>query len=579
MIVGMTENDIRKLDSYPIHDEKLAELLNKIKAQKPAAIGLDLIRDKPQPPGYDKLVKVFTTTPNLIGAGSILKDSSNQLIGFPPKLEKLGQIADISTPIDRDSQVRRGFLYTSSSSGQVLRSLSYQLALIYLEKLGIEEKTSQINTNWLKLKETSFPWFKGNDGGYVFEANGDYNIIINWRKNPQPFEQISFFEVLDKTIDKNFFTDKIVLIGSTAPSVGDTFITPLSLANKDYLDKNYGVVNLAHLTSQILNAVLEKRPLIKTIPNYLEFLELFFVVLIISWLFLKVEANPVLFLSKIVLTIMGVSGLLFGIHYWAFLNGYWIPLAPLLWGVVVSGIIDLRWGLNHYRQKKEVINKLNAIVVERWRNPSFIIKSAVSTFLPHLEQIATTRQEKENLVLLKENLDKLSKIPDLIFPCLNHVIFIKISDLVEWIDEIIEQEVNQKGFDKEVRVEIIRETKPNDSLRIPKQIEFVIVSLLKNSLDSVLEKREKAPTSALKIIIEVVEYEKTIRLIIRDNGIGIKSNEKNLIFEPFYTTKKENLGVGLYFSKEIIKKIKGSIKLSVSNKNKTEFMVEFPYEH
>ncbi len=578
VIVGMTEDDIRNLDTYPISDQKLAELLIKIKAQNPIAIGLDIIRDKPVEPGYSQLNNVFTNTPNLIGGGSILKDLSGQSIKFPQKLEELGQIGDIATPIDVDSRVRRGFLFTSSNSA-ILRSLSYELAFIYLNKTsGIKQKNSEINETWVKLKDTSFPWFQGSDGGYVFEANGDYNIIINWRKNPKPFKQVSFFEVIDNKIEENLFTDKIVLIGSTAPSVGDTFLTPLSSIGDEYLAKHFGVINIAHLTSQIVNAVLENRPLIKTLPDYIEFLQLWLIVLLTSFILVKVEANPVIFLSKIGLIILGGSCLIFFIHYFIFTQGYWLPFASIMWGMIVSGIVYLTWGLFQYREKKEVINKLNELMVNEFREPFFVVKMALLSFLPHWEKIAKTRQEKESLILLKQNLEKIAKIPDLLFPPLHHEILIKIPDFCEWLEEIVEKEITQKGFDKEVQIEIIQKEKLDKNLEIAEQIEFVVINLLKNSLESILEKKEKTDNIKSKIIIKAIESNQRIKLIIRDNGIGIKSSFSHLIFEPFYTTKKKNIGMGLYFCKEVMKKNRGSIDLSFSNKNETEFVLEFPYK-
>lgn len=100
VIVGVTEKDIRNLDNYPISDEKLANLLIQIKAQNPAAIGLDIVRDRPQPPGYEKLVKVFKTMPNLVGGGTLLEGLLGQTLAFPPVLRDLGQVGDIATPID-----------------------------------------------------------------------------------------------------------------------------------------------------------------------------------------------------------------------------------------------------------------------------------------------------------------------------------------------------------------------------------------------------------------------------------------------------------------------------------------------
>ena len=73
VIVGFEEKDIQILKSAePLSDELLAQLLTKIKQQKPRVIGLDFFRDVPVGSGYAKLAQVFRTTPNLIGIEKVL---------------------------------------------------------------------------------------------------------------------------------------------------------------------------------------------------------------------------------------------------------------------------------------------------------------------------------------------------------------------------------------------------------------------------------------------------------------------------------------------------------------------------
>ena len=72
LIVGINEQDISNLESYPISDRKLANLITTIESYEPAVIGLDIIRDKPQEPGYAELAQVFTEYKNIIGVEKIL---------------------------------------------------------------------------------------------------------------------------------------------------------------------------------------------------------------------------------------------------------------------------------------------------------------------------------------------------------------------------------------------------------------------------------------------------------------------------------------------------------------------------
>jgi len=66
VIIGIDEKDLETY-RFPISDKILAELLQKINAAKPRAIGLDLYRDLPVETGHEALNQAFETIPNLIG--------------------------------------------------------------------------------------------------------------------------------------------------------------------------------------------------------------------------------------------------------------------------------------------------------------------------------------------------------------------------------------------------------------------------------------------------------------------------------------------------------------------------------
>lgn len=67
ILVTIDESELTRLGQWPLSDALLAELLKKVKAQQPRAIGLDLYRNFPVEPGHQELVSVFQSTPNLVG--------------------------------------------------------------------------------------------------------------------------------------------------------------------------------------------------------------------------------------------------------------------------------------------------------------------------------------------------------------------------------------------------------------------------------------------------------------------------------------------------------------------------------
>ncbi|MGH2415692.1 MAG: CHASE2 domain-containing protein, partial [Microcystaceae cyanobacterium] len=112
VIVGITETDIKNYPPYPFTDKLLAQLLNRLKAQKPRVIGLDIIRNVANPPAEKDLTEVFLSTPNLIGVGKLTQTRGDNFftqIPFPSILEQKGQIADLSGIEDEDGITRRDF--------------------------------------------------------------------------------------------------------------------------------------------------------------------------------------------------------------------------------------------------------------------------------------------------------------------------------------------------------------------------------------------------------------------------------------------------------------------------------------
>ncbi len=88
VIVGIDEEDVTYLNTPIISDELLAKILIKLRAQEPAAIGLDLYRDLPVPPGTDQLAEVFTTTPNLVGIEKVAGKQGIETVNPPPLLKE-----------------------------------------------------------------------------------------------------------------------------------------------------------------------------------------------------------------------------------------------------------------------------------------------------------------------------------------------------------------------------------------------------------------------------------------------------------------------------------------------------------
>ena len=107
------------------------------------------------------------------------------------------------------------------------------------------------------------------------------------------------------------------------------------------------------------------------------------------------------------------------------------------------------------------------------------------------------------------------------------------------------------------------------------QIIQLISNFIKNSYEAIEEKDMKEG------LIKISSYIKDNNFFIElyDNGIGIKENNLNKLFEFGYSTKKENgsgSGFGLHSCKNIVEKYGGTINVESTYELYTKFIISIP---
>ena len=110
----------------------------------------------------------------------------------------------------------------------------------------------------------------------------------------------------------------------------------------------------------------------------------------------------------------------------------------------------------------------------------------------------------------------------------------------------------------------------------PTQLQQVLLNLFNNAMDAILEQHG---TSGGKLVVNTGAKEnKTVEIVIKDNGCGISPENLNKIFSPFFTTKSpgKGTGLGLSVSYGIIKDHAGDIDVKSSPNQGTTFRITLP---
>lgn len=324
VIVAINEADLWQVGKWPLPDQVMAQLLQKLHTYQPRAIGLDIYRDLPVPPGSKELILAFESIPNLIGIEQ-LKDQSSSGILPAPTLSRLNRVGFNNVVLDADGKVRRGMLYWTTPQ-KAHESFDLKLALMYLQAEGITPHSASNNSQYLQLGKSVFRRFEPNDGGYVKADAGGYQFLSNFRRPTTSFRQVSITDILSDSVPAQEIRDRIVLIGSTAPSLKDVFYTPLGgrllLGAAQPLS---GVELHANFISQIISAAVSGRPLIHVWSDVWESLWILSWAVVGAILSLRSRLPCQSFLS-----ILLVGTALIGGSYLAFVYGWWLPIVPSL---------------------------------------------------------------------------------------------------------------------------------------------------------------------------------------------------------------------------------------------------------
>ena len=127
---------------------------------------------------------------------------------------------------------------------------------------------------------------------------------------------------------------------------------------------------------------------------------------------------------------------------------------------------------------------------------------------------------------------------------------ISIEDSIRNVFELFKTDIT--------KLEIITELPTtNTSVKIDEEeLQIILVNLLRNSIYW-LEQVE----SHRKIVLEVEKNDEGASIIFSDNGPGVKSEHYNLIFDPYFSTKPDGVGLGLTIVGEIMSNYEGELLL------------------
>ncbi len=148
---------------------------------------------------------------------------------------------------------------------------------------------------------------------------------------------------------------------------------------------------------------------------------------------------------------------------------------------------------------------------------------------------------------------------------------VKVHDVIHEVAGFIQAEVRQNQVC--VSLEIARNL---PYVRVdPIQIEQVMLNLVRNGMDAMAS----LPEERRRLVIKASRHARRgVRVCIGDSGRGCPAETADRLFEPFYTTKPNGLGIGLGISQSLIEAHGGRLWLETNTEQGATFCFILPGE-
>lgn len=214
----------------------------------------------------------------------------------------------------------------------------------------------------------------------------------------------------------------------------------------------------------------------------------------------------------------------------------------------------------------ESLAAMSAGLAHEIRNPLTSIKG-YAQFIK--TEIGENNELNEDMTVIISEVDRLNNITEKFLsfarPKKPDLSMNNVNDIIKEAVKAIKNEITNS------RIDIIMKLNDVPNVLMDKeQIEEVIINIILNSIQAIDN------NGKIDIITLYMKEFDMVRIMIRDNGVGIKDEDQESIFEPFYTTKENGSGLGLAICSRIIENHGGYINFKSKAGNGTEFSINLP---
>ncbi len=251
----------------------------------------------------------------------------------------------------------------------------------------------------------------------------------------------------------------------------------------------------------------------------------------------------------------------------------------------VEGYIVLFRDITNEKRMQELMSLVDrltsvgimaAALAHEIKNPLASVKILAQTLAQDLDGEKRLMAQRISRQVDRVN-DLISKLLFYSKPSTSRPRYIRAKEVIEEVINILEAQASREG----VSIEYI-EKEDVEVFVDPKDLQQILINLVLNAIDAcrgVDGCKIQIETGMSSVFADATRKYAYIKVV--DSGVGIPKDKQDRIFYPFYTTKEEGTGLGLYVVHKLVKDNEGIVEVDSEPGKGTTFTLYFkgrPYE-
>lgn len=266
------------------------------------------------------------------------------------------------------------------------------------------------------------------------------------------------------------------------------------------------------------------------------------------------------------------------VNVWSYIsiNGYWterisnLNTINLIENTKIKLLLNEKYKLINSlvtANKTAISSALSASIAHEINQPL----GAMKTNSQHLNLLIKGKKEKILIRNIIKDNDRAAKIITTLKSMFSNNKSIYRSEIFDTFVQSLEPIFKESIKEKNIRIKFLLNSSAKVNMNTD-ELRQVFSNLIQNSIDAL------SLTSKKNKVIKIKTFTKNNKLFcsVTDNGPGISRKMQGKIFKLYESSKISNSGIGLWLSKYIITRHKGSLSVNKAYLSGAEFLIELP---